>query len=41
MYIENKTPNIIPNKVQIKIGNFLVAEQSKVAKDYDESENKK
>ena len=28
--------NIVSNKVQIKIGNYLVAEQNKVAKDYDE-----
>ena len=29
--------NITPNKVQIKIGDYLVAEQSKIAKDYKES----
>ena len=29
--------NIIPNKVQIKIGDYLVAEQSRKAKDYKES----
>jgi len=32
--------NITPNKVQIKIGNYLVAEQSKIAKDYKESDIK-
>jgi len=41
MAVGKSGENIIPNKVQIKIGNFLVAEQSKVAKDYDESEIKK
>ena len=32
--------NIVPNKVQIKIGNYLVAEQNKVAKDYNEKDLK-
>jgi len=32
--------NIIANKMQVKIGNVLVAEQGKVAKDYDESKVK-
>ena len=33
--------SIIPNKVQIKIGDYLVAEQSRTAKDYNESDVKK
>jgi len=41
MAVGKSGENIIPNKVQIKIGNFLVAEQNKVSKDYDESEVKK
>ena len=32
--------NIVSNKVQIKIGNYLVAEQNKVAKDYNEKDLK-
>ena len=32
--------NIISNKVQIKIGNYIVAEQNKVAKDYNEKDLK-
>ena len=32
--------NITQNKMQIKIGNYLVAEQSKIAKDYNESDLK-
>ena len=32
--------NIVANKIQIKIGEFLVAEQGKVAKDYSESKLK-
>ena len=32
--------NIVANKMQIKIGDFLVAEQGKVAKDYNESKLK-
>jgi len=40
MAIGKSRENIIPNKIQIKIGNFLVAEQSKVAKDYKESDLK-
>ena len=32
--------NVVANKIQIKIGNFLVAEQSKVAKDYNEKDLK-
>ena len=33
--------NIVQNKMQIKIGNYLVAEQSKVAKNYSEEDLKK
>ena len=40
MAIGKSGENIIPNKIQIKFGDYLVAEQSKVAKDYDESELK-
>ncbi len=40
MGIGKSGENIIPNKVQIKIGNYVVAEQSKIAKDYKESELK-
>jgi len=40
MAVGKSGENIIPNKVQIKIGDFLVAEQSKVAKDYNEKEIK-
>jgi len=40
MAIGKSGENIIPNKIQIKFGDYLVAEQSKVAKDYDESEVK-
>ena len=36
MGIGKSGENIIPNKIQIKIGDYLVAEQNKVAKDYDE-----
>ena len=32
--------NIVLNKMQVKIGNFLVAEQGRVAKDYNEKELK-
>jgi len=32
--------NIVLNKMQVKIGNFLVAEQGRVAKDYNENELK-
>jgi len=38
MGIGKSGENISPNKVQIKIGNYLVAEQSKMAKDYKESD---
>ena len=37
MGIGKSGENIIPNKVQIKIGDYLVAEQSRKAKDYKES----
>ena len=40
MAVGKSGENIIQNKVQIKIGDYLVAEQSKVAKDYDENELK-
>ena len=36
MAIGKSGENITPSKVQIKIGNYLVAEQSKIAKDYNE-----
>ena len=32
--------NIIPNKIQLKIGDFLVVEQGKAAKDYNEKDVK-
>ena len=32
--------NIVANKIQIKIGNYLIVEQSKMAKDYKEEEIK-
>jgi len=37
MGIGKSGENIVPNKVQIKIGDYLVAEQSRKAKDYKES----
>ena len=40
MAIGKSGENIIPNKMQIKIGNYLVAEQSKIAKDYNENDLK-
>ena len=40
MAIGKSGENIIPNKVQIKIGDFIVAEQSRVSKDYDEKKIK-
>ena len=40
MAIGKSGENIIANKIQIKIGNFLVAEQSRAAKDYKEGEVK-
>ena len=41
MAIGKSGENIVPNKVQIKIGDYLVAEQSMVAKDYNEKMIKK
>ena len=40
MAIGKSKENIIPSKLQIKIGNFLVAEQSKMSKDYNENDIK-
>ena len=40
MAIGKSGENIVPNKIQIKIGNYLVAEQSRIAKDYNESDVK-
>ena len=40
MAIGKSGENIIPNKMQIKIGDYLVAEQNKTAKDYKESDIK-
>jgi len=40
MGIGKSGENITPNKVQIKIGDFIVAEQSKIAKDYKEKDVK-
>ena len=40
MAVGKSGENIIANKIQIKIGNFLVAEQSKVAKSYNEKDVK-
>ncbi len=40
MAVGKSGENIVQNKVQIKIGDYLVAEQSKVAKDYNENELK-
>ena len=36
MAVGKSGENIVANKMQIKIGDFLVAEQGRVAKDYDE-----
>jgi len=41
MGIGKSGENIIPNKIQIKIGDYLVAEQNKKAKEYKESDVKK
>ena len=41
MAIGKSGENVIQNKIQIKIGNYLVAEQSKRAKDYSERDLKK
>ena len=40
MGIGKSGENIIPNKIQIKIGDYLVAEQNKKAKEYKESDVK-
>ena len=40
MAIGKSGENIIANKIQIKFGDYIVAEKSKVAKDYNESELK-
>ena len=37
MAVGKSGENIIPNKLQVKIGDYLVAEQSKVVKDYNEN----
>ena len=37
MAIGKTNENVQVGKIQIKFGNFIVAEQSKVAKDYDEA----
>ena len=42
MAIGKSGENIIPNKIQIKIGDYLIAEQSsKAAKDYNENDSVK
>jgi len=40
MAIGKSKENIIPNRIQIKIGNQLIVDQSKVAKDYSEKKVK-
>jgi len=40
MAVGKSGENIVANKMQIKIGDYLVAEQGKVAKDYNESKMK-
>ena len=40
MAIGKSGENIIPNKILIKIGDYLVVEQSKMAKDYNENDIK-
>ena len=40
MAIGKSGENVTPKKIQIKIGNYIVAEQNKVAKDYNEKELK-
>ena len=40
MAVGKSGENVIMNKIQIKIGKYLVAEQSRVAKNYDEKELK-
>jgi glutamate N-acetyltransferase/amino-acid N-acetyltransferase len=38
MAIGKSGENIVPNKIEIRIGDYLVAEQSKVSKDYNEKD---
>ena len=40
MAIGKSGENIVPHKLQVKIGDYLVVEQSKAAKDYNESDVK-
>ncbi len=40
MAVGKSGENIVPNKLQIKIGNYLIVDQNKVAKDYNEKEVK-
>ena len=40
MAIGKSGENIVPHKIQIKIGDYLVAEQSRVSKDYNEKDLK-
>ena len=40
MAIGKSGENISPNKIQIKIGDYLIVEESKAAKDYKESDIK-
>ena len=40
MAVGKSGENIVANKMQIRIGDFLVAEQGRVAKDYNEEEVK-
>jgi len=40
MAVGKSGENIIANKMKIKIGDFLVAEESSIAKDYDEEKIK-
>ena len=40
MAIGKSGENVIPNKIQVKIGDYLVAEQSKIAKEYNEKDIK-
>ena len=40
MAIGKSKENIVANKIQLRIGNYLVAEQGKIAKDYKESDVK-
>ena len=40
MAIGKSGENIVPNKIQIKFGDYIVAEQNKVSKDYNEKDVK-